>query len=239
VRFAYGADAAQFGDFYPARPRARQTAVVVIHGGFWRADRGAEMTAPLAAGLARRGWNVWNIEYRRAGQGGWRATLNDCAAAVDHLAVLGRELSLDLGTALVLGHSAGGHLAVWSAGRSEPAVRLSGVVSVAGVLDLDRAARTRVGDDAAIEFVGHPDDAPDRYRDVDPMTRLPTGVMVRCIHSRDDERVPFEQSARYVASARRAGDDAQLIEVDGAHADGIDLRTPAGQRLAGVLEAIP
>jgi acetyl esterase/lipase len=211
--------------------------VVLIHGGFWRAHRGVEMTAPLAAGLARRGWNVWNIEYRRAGP--WRATLDDCAAAVDQLAVLGRELSLDLGTALVLGHSAGGHLAVWSAGRSQLAVRLSAVVSVAGILDLDRAARTRVGDGAAIEFVGHPDDVPDRYREADPMTRLPTGVPVRCLHSRDDERVPFEQSARYVASARRAGDDAQLIEVDGAHADGIDLRTAAGKRVAAVLEAIP
>jgi pimeloyl-ACP methyl ester carboxylesterase len=110
---------------------------------------------------------------------------------------------------------------------------------VAGVLDLDRAARTRVGDGAAIEFVGHPDDVPDRYREADPMTRLPTGIPVRCLHSRDDERVPFEQSARYVASAQRAGDDAQLIEVAGAHADGIDLRTAAGKRVAAVLEAIP
>lgn len=197
------------------------------------------MTAPLAEGLARRGWNTWNIEYRRGGQGSWPATLEDCAAAIDHLAVLERELSLDLGTAIVLGHSAGGHLAVCAGGRAAVAARVKGVVSVAGILDLDSAARARIGEDAVASFLGGgPEEVPDRYREADPLMRLPTRVAVRCLHSRRDERVPFAQSVRYVEAARRSGDDADLIEVDGAHADGIDLRKPAGERVVGILEAM-
>jgi acetyl esterase/lipase len=226
IRRAYGPHPAQIGDFYAGH---RPTAVVVVHGGFWRAHRTLDMTAPLAEGLSRRGWNVWNIEYRRAGQAGWRGTLADCAAAIDHLGVLG------LGTALVLGHSAGGQLAAWSARH----VRVAGVVSLAGVLDLDRAARAGTGEHAVAGFLGGgPDEVPDRYRQADPLARLPTGVPVRCLHSPDDERVPFEQSRRYVEAATRAGDDAALVEIEGAHADGIDLRTAAGQRVVEVLEAI-
>lgn len=227
VRCRYGSDPAQFGDFHAGRAPRRGTAVVVVHGGFWRVRRSLDMTTPLAEGLARRGWSVWNIEYRRAN---WPGTLDDCAAAIDHLAALG------LATAIVLGHSAGGQMALWASGRPRPVVRVKGVVAMAGILDLDRAARDGIGDAAVAEFLGGgPDEVPDRYREADPMQRLPTGLSVRCVHSRQDERVPFEQSTRYVDAARRTGDDARLIEVGGAHADAIDLRTPAGQRVAAVL----
>jgi acetyl esterase/lipase len=205
---------------------------VVVHGGFWRPHRSLDMTTPLAEELARRGWTVWNVEYRRVGQGGWRETLDDCAAAVDGLAERSRHV-------LLLGHSAGGHLAVWAAGRTDSAVRVKGAVSVGGVLDLERAARAGTGNDAVSGFLGGaPEEVPDRYRAADPMRRLPTGVPVRCVHSRQDERVPFEQSAGYVEAARRSGDDAELVEVDGSHVDGIDPRTPAGQRVVGVLEGL-
>jgi acetyl esterase/lipase len=223
IRRAYGPGPQQFGHVYPG---SRPTTVVVVHGGFWRPHRTLEMTAPLAEGLAERGWSVWNVEYRRVGQGSWRDTLDDCAAAVDHLG--DRDMVL-------LGHSAGGQLALWAAGRA----RVKAVVSVAGVLDLERAARARTGDDAVAGFLGGgPGEVPDRYRAADPMRRLPTRVPVRCLHSRDDERVPFELSASYVEAATRAGDDAGLVEVEGAHADGIDLRTSAGEVVAGVLEAL-
>jgi acetyl esterase/lipase len=239
LRSAYGPGPEQFGDLYRgSEPDAWRT-VVVIHGGFWRPHRTLDMTAPLAEALAGRGWNVWNVEYRRAGQGPWPATLDDCAAAVDHLPALGRELSLDLGTALVLGHSAGGQLAVWAGGRAGSAVRVRGVLSVGGVLDLSLAARTSIGDNAVCGFVGGmPEELPERYEEADPTRRLPTGVAVRCVHSPTDERVPFAQSARFVDAARSAGDDAELIEVTGGHVDGIDVRTGAGQRVVSVLEGM-
>jgi acetyl esterase/lipase len=239
LRSAYGPGPEQFGDLYRGSEPDSWRTVVVIHGGFWRPRRTLEMTAPLAEALAGRGWNVWNVEYRRAGQGPWPATLDDCAAAVDRLAALGRELSLDLGTALVLGHSAGGQLAVWAGGREDSAVGIRGVLSVAGVLDLCRAARARIGDNAVCDFVGGvPEELPERYEQADPTRRLPTGVAVRCVHSPADERVPFAQSARFVDAARRAGDDAELIEVSGVHVDGIDVRTRAGQRVVSVLEGM-
>jgi acetyl esterase/lipase len=231
MRRAYGPEREQFGDFYPARRPSRDGAVVVIHGGFWRPHRTLDMTAPLAEGLARHGWNAWNVEYRRVGQGDWRATLADCAAAVDHLTTIG-----DLAAPILVGHSAGGQLAAWVGGRAEPLVQAKAVVALAGILDLDRGAQTGIGEGAVAGFLGGgPDEVPERYRAADPMRRLPTGVPARCIHSVADSRVPFEHSLRYVEAARRAGDDAQLIEVEGEHADAIDPETPAGRRVVDVL----
>lgn len=248
LRRSYGASCCQIGDLYLGQPSSRPAVVVVLHGGFWRPHRGLEMTAPLAIDLARRGWSTWNVEYRRTGPARWPATLNDCAAAIDYLAVLSVQYSLNLTSVVVLGHSAGGHLAVWSGGRAavasrdgraSPAVRVNAVVSLAGILDLDRAARTRIGDGAVTDFTGaEPDELPHRYREADPLRRLPTGVRVRCVHSRSDERVPFEQSARYVAAARRTGDDATLLEVGGTHIDVIDPRKPAWQTVVTVLETL-
>ncbi len=206
------------------------------------------MTAPLAEDLAHRGWTVWNVEYRRNGQGGWPATLDDCGAAVDHLVVLGDEFFFDAASTLILGHSAGGQLAVWSGGRgavasregrTQPVVRVDGVVSLAGVLDLARAARAKIGEGAVAGFVGgDPDQRPDRYREADPLQRLPTGVPVRCVHSRNDERVPFEQSVSYVGAARRSGDDAELIEVRGTHAEVIDVRNPTWMAVVDAIESL-
>lgn len=248
LRRCYGTQEFQWGDLYlGATPRRRRT-VVLLHGGFWRPQRSLDMTAAAAVALAGRGWSTWNVEYRRNGQGEWPATLEDCGAAIDHLAVLGDEVGFDAVSPLVVGHSAGGHLAVWSAGRAAmaaregspaPVVHVDDVISLAGVLDLLRAARAGTGEAAVTGFVGgDPEQLADRYRVADPMQRLPTGSRVRCLHSRDDERVPFEQSASYVDAARRSGDDAELIEVCGTHADLIDIARPAWQAVIDAIESL-
>ena len=248
-RRGYGEHPLQFGDFRLGRsPTRRHTVVVIVHGGFWRSHRTLEMCDPIARDLADRGWSTWNIEYRRIGQGDWRATLEDCAAAFDHVPQLARELSVDATRVLALGHSAGGLLAVWCAGRGAaarragspaPAIGVDAAVPLAGVLDLAHAARTHVGDDAPVEFLGAgPDEDPRAYEEADPSARLPIGVTVRCVHSRDDERVPFEQSVRYVEAARRAGDHAALVEVGGAHTHPIDPRTAAWRRVVGLVEEL-
>ena len=133
---------------------------MVIHGGFWRSQYDLSLGAPLAEDLAGRGWTTWNLEYRRVGNGGgWPATLDDVAAGIDHLTTLG----VDTSAVVAVGHSAGGQLAAWAAGRgrlpaaapgSAPRVRLSGVVSQAGVLDLLTAARTGVGGSAVPDLLG-------------------------------------------------------------------------------------
>src|SRR4051812_50171887 len=95
----------------------------------------------LAEDLAGRGWAAWNIEYRRLGSGGGvPATLDDVSAAIDHLAQLQH---VDLSRVVTIGHSAGGHLAAWAATRDHHRVAVTGVVSQAGVLDLERARGLR------------------------------------------------------------------------------------------------
>ena len=130
----YGDDPSQYGELYGEGPVA-----VLIHGGFWKAQYGLDLEVALAQDLAGRGWAAWNIEYRRLGNGGGvPETLDDVAAAIDALADID---GVDLSRVVAIGHSAGGHLAAWSATRENPRVPLTGVVSQAGVLDLQRASR--------------------------------------------------------------------------------------------------
>ncbi|MCH6472251.1 alpha/beta hydrolase family protein [Sinomonas terrae] len=236
-RIPYGPHRDQWGElFLPSgnTETARGT-VVVIHGGYWRDQWTAELGVPASLDLVERGYAVWNLEYRRAGSGGkagdggWPATFRDVAMGIDHLANLAEftDGAIDPRRVAALGHSAGGHLAVWAAGRAaqaaraggeSPAVPLVGVVSQAGVLDLSAAHRLRLSNDAAVNLMGGPESAlPEEYALADPMRRLPTGVPVLAVHSRADDAVPFELSEAYVEAARAAGDPAELLETVGDH----------------------
>ncbi|MQA12063.1 MAG: prolyl oligopeptidase family serine peptidase [Pseudonocardiaceae bacterium] len=234
IRHQYGSHPDQFGHFYPGNAESGAT-IALVHGGFWRAHRDLTMLVPVAADLTRRGWHVWNIEYRRGRS--WHDTLADCAVALDYLGDLAAGFDLDTERVVMLGHSAGGHLVTWCAGRAPAARRAgsplpkivpAGVVSAAGVLDLAQAFRWGIGERAVTEFLGgSPDEVPDAFRQADPMARLPTGVRLRCLHGPDDERVPVELSHRYARAARANGDDVTVTEVPGNHADIIDVGHPA------------
>ncbi|MEO7260659.1 MAG: alpha/beta hydrolase [Jatrophihabitantaceae bacterium] len=249
TRYPYGSDESQYGELYLPTGGRRPGTVIVIHGGFWKARYGADLGAPLAADLAARGWAAWNLEYRRVGNGGgWPSTLADVAAGIDLLAALANQadLDLDLDRVVAIGHSAGGQLAAWAAGRpglpagtpgAAPRVRLTGAISQAGVLDLIQGAADDLGSGAVSRLLGGlPDDAPERYRLASPLQRLPLGVPVRCLHARDDDTVPFSQSVDYVHVARAAGDDARLVEVTGGHFGVID---PASTAWQAALELLP
>ena len=233
-RIAYGADPAQFGELTrPARGRERGV-VVVLHGGFWRARYDLANGRPLAADLAAAGFTAWNVEYRRVGAGGgWPTTAEDVAAAIDHLATL----DVDASRVVAVGHSAGGHLAVWAAGRPAPRVTLTAVVSQAGVLDLAVAAGTGVGHTAVRDLLGGgPTERPSDYAAADPIARVPLPVPVLCVHARADDEVPYAQSEAYVAAARVAGGRAALWTVPGDHYTLID---PAHDSWRIVQEALP
>ena len=249
-RIAYGSDRSQYGDLYqPSGPRRRGT-IVVIHGGFWQSTYSSSLGAPLAADLARRGWASWNLEYRRiGGGGGWPMTFDDVAAGIDVLgAPAFSDAGLDLDRVVVIGHSAGGQLAVWAAARPglpagapghAPKVRVHGVVSQAGVLDLIRADQTALGGTSTRELMGGSSSAvPDRYALGSPIARVPIGVPVRCVHSPDDGIVPLEQSQRYVAAATRAGDDAALIRTTGDHFALITVGSAAWNATLGQLPGL-
>jgi acetyl esterase/lipase len=245
-RYTYGDDPSQFADLYlPPGGTGVLGVVVIVHGGYWRSTYGAELGEPLAQDLAGRGYACWNLEYRRAGNGGgWPATFEDVAAGIDHLAVAAAEHGLDLRTTTALGHSAGGHLAVWAAGRPGlpaeapgagiPRVPLTAVVSQAGVLDLRAARELGLSDDAVENFLGAPDD-PDRYALADPMTALPLGVPVYAVHGQKDTTVPLSQSKGYVEAATAAGATAELVLVPGDHFAVVTPGSTAWEVVVGLL----
>ena len=252
----YGADPAQFGELWlPDGPAAGT--VVVIHGGFWRARYDLSLGRPLAADLAARGYAAWNLEYRRAlAGGGWPGTFDDVAAGIDLLATL----PVDTSRVVAAGHSAGGHLAAWAAGREKlprgapgatagggqgqagggsgrAHVAVTGVVSQAGVLALADCARERVGDTAALDLMGGgPGELLEQYRLADPIAAVPLGVPVLCLHSRGDRNVPYSYSERYVAAATAAGGQATLTETHGDHFTLID---PVSADWAAAMAALP
>jgi acetyl esterase/lipase len=220
IRVTYGPDAAQFGELYRPASVVHPGTVVIVHGGFWRARYELDLGRPLAADLADHGFTCWNVEYRRVGNGGgWPTTFADVAAAVDRLA----GLDVDTSAVVTVGHSAGGQLAVWAAGRPVPGVPVTAAVAQAGVLDLDAAVRQRLGDAATVAFLGGtPEEAPDRYAFADPLRAVPLAAPVLCVHARGDDTVPIEQSVAYVTAARRSGGRAMLREVSGDHFTVID-----------------
>lgn len=241
----YGDDPAQFFEVTrPAAgsPPAGRGVVVVIHGGFWLEQYDLSLGRPLAASLAAEGWTAVNLEYRRLGNGGgWTGTFDDVAAGIDALAEVD---GLDTSTLITLGHSAGGHLAVWAAGRSKlaearwssPVVPVTAAVPQAGVLDLALAIRDDLGGGAVAALMGgEPADVPGRYRDGDPYARIPLDVPVRCIHGGDDGTVPPSQSTSYVEKAAAEGADATVTMVDGDHFTLIDVGSDAWTTTLGVL----
>ena len=221
----YGDHPAQSGALHLPEGDGPHPTVAMIHGGFWLARYDAGLMAPLAQDLAGRGYAVWNIEYRRVGNGGgWPQTLHDVAAAVDHLADLAGAHRLDLDRLVSVGHSAGGHLAAWVAARpglpegspgADPAVEVRGVVSQAGILDLRAAAHGRLGGGSTQRFLGgEPTEVPERYELASPIERLPIGVPVVALHGADDDLVPPDQTERYVEAAMAAGDPARGVLID-------------------------
>ena len=195
VRYAGHADGV-IDVFHPARRRAGGPLVVLLHGGFWRAEWDRMHARPLANALVAQGLTVAVPEYRRVGgAGGWPQTLDDVRAAMTALPDLlaGISLAVD-GDVVVAGHSAGGHLALWLANEG---LDLTRVVGLAPVGDLRAAAREHLGDDATLELLGGtPDEVPDRYDAADPATRLADrpSCQVVVVHGCEDTVVPVANS---------------------------------------------
>lgn len=230
----------QFGWF--ASPRDPSALVVLIHGGYWLSQYGFALLAPAGADLLRRGVAVWNIEYRRVGDGGgWPHTFSDVAAALDHVAELPLPPRVREHLPVrVVGHSAGGHLAAWAASRDAdtpggaPRVQAESTFPLSAVLDLTTAAEDGIGNGAAVALMGGtPARVPDRYALADPTLRVPATGRVSVVHAEADQVVPRTQATAYVAAARKAGGDVTLSLVPGDHFALADPRSQAWQQIAG------
>jgi acetyl esterase/lipase len=239
--YRYGPSRSQRAELHLPRGPGPHPVMLLIHGGSWRVGYGCVVMRGLAGDLLRRGWAVWNIEYRRLGDGGgWPQTFEDVAAAIDHLAVV--DVPLDLDRVSLLGHSAGGHLALWAAGReglppSAPGaiegvarVRLAHVISQAGVCDLAGAYRRWHGGAVQALMGGSPQDLPGRYAVGDPIAHVPLAMPVLLVHGAQDATVSVKLSRGYARAARAAGSEVDLVEIEGsagAHRAHVDPRGDA------------
>ena len=216
----YGDDASQVAELFEAeRPVG---VAVVLHGGFWRDRYDRHLMDALCADLASRGWTAWNLEYRRLGSGGgWPATCDDVAAGIEVLA--GRD-------AVAIGHSAGGHLALWAAASG----LVRAAAAQAGVSDLAAAFRLGLSGGVVGELLGgQPESRAADYALASPFERLPLGVPQLLVHGEDDAIVPVSMSREYERAARAAGDDVELVALPGVgHFEHLD---PASEAWRAVL----
>ncbi|MER7111561.1 alpha/beta hydrolase family protein [Streptomyces sp. NPDC000229] len=256
---SYGAHPDQVVDFYAPRGGDRAPLVVVLHGGAWRAPYDRRHITPFVDYLARRGFAVANVEYRRGrdipGQGGggpvagrWPETFDDVAAALDALPGLARTHlpQGDPRRTVLTGHSAGGHLALWAAARHvlpagarwrlDAPPPLRGVVALAPIAHFERAVELDVCGGAVSQLLGDGADAEARAECADPAVLLPTGIATAVVQGREDTVVPQAVAEAYVDAAAKAGEMVGLTLLDGVgHFPLID---PAADACAVVAEEI-
>lgn len=226
IRIAYGTDSQQFGELRVPSGAGPHPVAIVVHGGCWVSQLGdfdprgvaLDNMRPMAAALTEAGIATWNIEYRRIGNfgGGWPGTFHDVAQGADALRKFAREHALDLSRVISIGHSAGGHLALWLAALPKiPAaseiytkdpLRLIAALNLDGPGDLRAMIATQqsiCSRPVMTELMGGlPDERPERYRAASPAELLPTGVRVVSLTGRNFGA----QNAAYEAAAVKAGE---------------------------------
>jgi len=207
ARLAYGPEPLQFGDLRLAEGVSPPLAVV-LHGGYWKATYNLIHTGHMCRALTEAGIATWNVEYRCVGvpNGTWPSAGDDVALAVE----FARELPVDQERVVLVGHSAGGQLALWAGKRAKLPV-----VALAPVSDVRESASRTGPDGPPARFM-----APKHFADGSPLELLPLGVAQLVIHGTEDESVPYEMSRRYVEAA--AG-EAELVTLEGVgHFEPID-----------------
>jgi len=223
-RIAYGPVPLQFGDWREPKADGSAPLVILLHGGAWKATFNLIHLGHMAIALTREGYRTFNVEFRRVGDpgGGWRGSFDDVLAAVDY--VLGRE-DVEPSRVLIAGHSAGGHLALLAA-----AERRIPVIAMAASSDLEAWQN-----EAAAAFLGDIG----RASEASPRNRIPLGVRQIFIHGSEDDQVPLWLSEVFVAAAREAGDEAELVTLEGGgHFDMIDPRSTHWTRLVGCVRSV-
>lgn len=226
---SYGVFPDQVGDLRRPEPDSRSLAILV-HGGLWREEWTRDTMDGLAVLLAEMGYVTWNLEYRRIGTGGgWPESFNDVASAISQAQEL---IGINASQTVVIGHSAGGTMALWTAGESTkrtsaaraglPKIglpKIGLIVGLAAITDLIKAQRDGLGEGSALRLAGRRQPEADEYS---PRQRLPTGIPALLANGTEDGLVGLDFGRDFAATARGAGDEVELLELDCGHLDLID-----------------
>ncbi|MGV9710354.1 alpha/beta hydrolase family protein [Gordonia sp. NPDC003424] len=249
IKVEYGSEPSQFGHIYHPTdglgPDGAIPLVVLIHGGYWTTEFALTIQTAIARQLTERGAVVWNVEYRRVGEpgGGWPGTGRDVVAALRALDgpvvdALPTDIAarLDRNSVAVVGHSAGGQLAVWSVaqlGARTGTCTIRTVIAQSAALDLEAGA-----DRPSIRnLLGRPvDEIPHRYSEASPIRQEPFDAHVIALHAENDTAIPVESSRRYVERVSAQGQSAELIVVPGEGHDAfVDPRSACARRTVRLL----
>jgi acetyl esterase/lipase len=242
-RVAYGTDPNQFLEVRLPSGKGPHPVLLNIHGGYWRAKYDLAHAGHLCEAIRSSGIAAVNLEYRRVGNpgGGWPGTFSDIRAAYQFIHQASVKFRLDPKRLVVMGHSAGGQLALCLAAHE---TSLKQVISLAGVVDLKQAFALHLSNNAVVEFLGgKPDEVPEHYREADPMELNLPVARQWLVHGTDDDTVPPEFSRDYVkfkTSKKNSGksENAKLVEISHAgHFDLIDPLSEAFKQVLGTVQA--
>ena len=228
-RISYGDDPLQFGELRLPGGKGPYPVVIVIHGGCWLSEYDLGYVSALADALTESGLATWSIEYRRIGDdgGGWPGTFHDVADAAEALIAISLEHDLDLDRVAAVGHSAGGHLALWLAARKrldvedpfrgDGSIALNGIVALAAISDL-AAYVAPEGCGAAVRGLlgGDSNVIAERLRRSSPIAMVPLGITQILVIGELDTIVPASQAHGYAEAAGRMGDAVEIFQIFGA-----------------------
>jgi acetyl esterase/lipase len=249
-RLSYGSNEFQFGELRLPKGAGPHPVAIVIHGGCWMSQYGLSYMGHLSAALAEAGVATWNVEYRRVGNqgGGWPGTFEDVSRAADHLRTIAKTYPLDLNRVIAVGHSAGGHLALWLAARkilpkdspvySPDPLPLRGVVSLAGITDLRRGG-TACDANVPQLMGGSATDKAAIYDQASPIELLPLGTPSAIVQGDSDTIIPLAMAKDYADAAKKKGDDAKLVAIEKAgHFEVVDPKSFAWETVRNEVSAL-
>ena len=245
LRVAYGTDPNQFVEVRLPRAAGPHAVLINIHGGYWRAKYDLTHAGHLCEALRAAGVATFNVEYRRVGnaRGGWPGTFADIRSAYRSVQQESARFQLEPNRLVVMGHSAGGQLALCLAAHESSLRR---VISLAGILDLKKAFALHLSNDAVVDFLGgKPDAVPEHYREADPMELSIPQARQWILHGKEDDIVPPEFSREYArckTSAKTApsgkSENIELVEILRAgHFELIDPSSDAFKQVRTVVMA--
>ncbi len=222
-RVDYGSDPNQFIELRFPDKQGPHPLVITIHGGYWMADCSLEYTGHLCDALRLKGAATANIEFRRVGDagGGWPGSFEDVCNAFDYLYQNAAKQNINPDKIVVIGHSAGGQLALCLAAHDK---RVKDVISLCGVVDVQKAFDLCLGPDAVVNYLGGtPADVADHYSQANPMELTIQDARQWIFHGGKDDRVPFDFSSEYVKAKKAKNEKVELFEdKDAGHFEVID-----------------